>query len=137
VRIDPEPGEGELGHVGAPDRNETGGAQARHGRGVTRGGFRVLERARARRGDVARQVEQVLDRDRDAGERRGRGVARAQAIVEIRRRERIRAMNLEKNAFPLSAAISDPRQALLDEAAARAAAGKLRFELGKRSHGKR
>src|SRR5262245_23537619 len=99
-----------------------------------RGGLRILERARARRGDVARQVEQVLDRDRDAGKQRGRGTTRAQAVAEIRRDERFGVVHLEKNAPTLPRAIADPPQALLHQAAARAAAGELRFELGKRSH---
>ena len=40
VRIETEPGEGELGHVAAPDRNEAGGAQARDARRVALGGLR-------------------------------------------------------------------------------------------------
>jgi hypothetical protein len=44
-------------------------------------------------------------------------------------------MHLEKNPAAFSRLIRDPRQALLDEAAAFAAAGEFGFELGERRHG--
>jgi hypothetical protein len=58
----------------------------------------------------------------------------AQAIIEIRRRERGGVVHLEKDARALPGAIADARQALLDEAAARAAAPEFSRELGERSH---
>src|SRR5262249_8825409 len=105
-----------------------------------RGGGRVLrrlrsaQRDRARRGHVARNIEQVLDRDWNAGERRSCGAMRAPAVVKIRRREPVRSMDLEKNAPAFSGLIRDPRQTLLDQAAAFAAAGEFGFDLGERWH---
>ena len=134
MRIDAEAGERELGHVGTPDRNEPGRAQPRHGRRIMLRRLRIPQRDRARRGHVARDIEQILDRDRNAGERRRCGSTRTNAIVRIRRRERVRGMDLEKNAPAFSGLIRDPRQTLLDQAAAFAAAGEFGFDLGERWH---
>jgi hypothetical protein len=98
------------------------------------GRLRIPQRDRAGRGHVACDIEQVLDRDRNAGERRRRRATRADAVVKIRRRERVRGMDLEKNAPAFSRLIRDPRQALLDHAATFAAAGEFGFELGERWH---
>jgi hypothetical protein len=70
MRVDPEARERELGHVGPPDGNEAGGFQAGDGNGVAPRRQRIAEDDRAGRGDVAGDVEQVLDRHRDAGETR-------------------------------------------------------------------
>jgi len=59
---------------------------------------------------------------------------RARAVVKIRRRERVRGMDLEKNAAAFPGLIRDPRQTLLDQAAAFAAAGEFGFDLGERWH---
>jgi hypothetical protein len=69
MRIDAEPGESELGHVGTPDRNETSRSQARHRGRVLLGRPRILQHDGTGRGHVAGNVEQILDRDRNAGER--------------------------------------------------------------------
>src|SRR5262249_28780609 len=45
-----------------------------------------------------------------------------------------RGMDLEKNAAAFSRLIRDPRQALLDQAAAFTAAGEFGFEFGERWH---
>ena len=137
MRIDPEPGEGELGHAAAPDRYESGRAQPRHGRRILPGRGSIAQRDRAGRGHVAGDVEQVLDRDRDAGKRRRRGAARPQAVMEVGCRQRIGRMHLEKNPAPFARWIGDPGQALLDQRAACAAAGEFGPELGERLHGVR
>jgi hypothetical protein len=43
-------------------------------------------------------------------------------------------MDLEESTLPFPRLVGDPRQALLDHAAAFAAAGKVGFDLGERSH---
>ncbi len=78
-------------------------------RRIVLGRRRIPQRDRAGRGHVACDVEQVLDRDRDAGERRSRRATRADAVVKIRRRERVLRMDLEKNAPAFSRLIRDPR----------------------------
>ena len=105
MRIDAEAGERELGHVGAPDRNESGRAQPRHGRRIALRRPRIPQRDRARRGHVARDIKQILDRDRNSGERRGRRAIGANAVVKIRRRERVCGMDFEKNAPAFSGLI--------------------------------
>ena len=67
MRIDPEAGEGELGHVGAAQRNKAGGQHPLHHGRVRRGGRRIGQRARAGRRRLAGDVEQVLQADRNAG----------------------------------------------------------------------
>ena len=62
---------------------------------------------------------------------------RTQAVVIVRRRERARGMDLEKDAAAFAGRIVDPRKALLDQAAACAAAGEFGLELGEWRHGYR
>ena len=78
MRIDADAGIGELGHVGAADDDEAGAPQPRHrGRiGVGRRG--IVQRARAGAGHLPLDVEQILDRDRNAGEARRRRPGLAQ-----------------------------------------------------------
>src|SRR5262245_20851542 len=64
----------------------------------------------------------------------GEGAAPAPSIAASRRRERVGSVDLGNGALALRRAIADPRQALLDEAAARAAAPEIGRELGERSH---
>ena len=116
VRIDPEPGEGELGHVGAADRNEAGRPQARHGGRIARRRRRAAQHQRAGRGDLARDIEQVLDRDRNAGEARA-GAERARAVVKICCGTRGLRVDLEESAPTLSRAVLDARQAILHQVA--------------------
>ena len=58
-------------------------------------------------------------------------------VVIVRRRERIRGSDLEKDAPTFAGRIVDPRKALLHQAAARAAAGEIGLELGQWRHGYR
>ena len=66
MRVEPEPGEGELGHVGAADDDRACGDEALHHRRIGLGRRRVVERDAAGHGDVAGDIEQILDRDRQA-----------------------------------------------------------------------
>jgi len=71
VGVDSDPGEGELGHVGAADQHRARSAQTRDRRRVMSGRWRVVERLRPGEGPFAGDIEQVLDRDRKSGERGG------------------------------------------------------------------
>ena len=135
MRVDAQAGEGELGHIGAPDRNEPGRAQAGDRGRIACRRLPIFQCNRARRGHVACDVEQILDRHRNAGERRRRRAARADAVMKIRRCERLLSRDLEKNAPPFSGLIRDPRQAFLDQAAAFAGPSEVGLDLGERSHG--
>ena len=73
VRVDADARERELRHVGATQQGAAGGPQAGDGRAVRWRQRRIREHARAGRGGLAGDVEQVLDRHRQAGQRRGRG----------------------------------------------------------------
>src|SRR5262249_22679286 len=76
---------------------------------------RIAERHRARCGDVAGDVEQVLDRDRDARESARGSAECAQVIMEICRRQRLLPMHLEKRARPLSCPVVDAREAFFNQ----------------------
>jgi hypothetical protein len=133
VRIDPEAGEGELGHVAAPDRNEARRPQARHGRCILRRGALIPQRDRAGGGHVAGNVEQILDRDRNAGERRG-ATGGAQAVIEVGGRKRVLGVDLEEGPAAFAGRLGNPCQTLLDQRTACAAPGELRSKLRQGLH---
>jgi hypothetical protein len=80
MRVDPDSGIGEFGHIGAADHDEAGAAQARHDRcvGLRRG--RILQRARAGTAHLSPDVKEILDRDGNACIRRRRRVGLAQPV---------------------------------------------------------
>jgi hypothetical protein len=69
VRVQAEAREGQFRHRALADEHRTGGVEARCHRGVDGGRRGAEERRRTGARDVARRVEQVLDRDRGAVER--------------------------------------------------------------------
>ena len=83
VRVQAQAGERELGHVGAPDDHRAGGDQAVDDGGVALGRRRILQHHRARGGDLARHVEQVLHRHRQAFERRTHDAGGAQRVAGL------------------------------------------------------
>ena len=134
VRVDAETGESELRHVGAPDGDEASCTQARHRGSIVLGCRRIFQHDRAGRGHAAGDVEQILDRDRNAGEWRRRRTARAQTVAVISCCQRFLRMNLQKDTLPFSRLIRDPRQALLHEAAAFHGTAEISCELEERGH---
>ena len=83
VRIDADTRERELAHVRAAQVRAAGRAQAGDSHGVLRGGRRRAQDDRARRGDVTFDIEQVLDRDGQAGKRQVcTGSGRSACFVE-------------------------------------------------------
>ena len=72
-----------FGHVGAPDQDRPRPAQTGDGRRVTCGRRILCQHGRSRAGDLAGNVEQILDRDRDAsqGPEMCRRHARPTAVV--------------------------------------------------------
>jgi hypothetical protein len=99
--IDPESREGELGHVGSPDRNESRCAQARDGRRILRGRSRVAQHDRTGGRHLAGNIEQILDRDWDAGKGRRRRAMGTKVVVIVRRGQRARGIDLEEDAAAL------------------------------------
>ena len=131
MRVDADPGEGEFGHVGAPDDDRTRRFEPRYDRRVGRGRGRVVECFRPGERDFAGDVEQVLDRDREAGERRGDITGRAQPVLRLGRDARRVGIDLDKSAPSLAGRIGDARQRFLDQGAARRATrGKIGREHG-------
>ena len=105
----------------------TTGRVGRRGRGVA-------QRDRARRGHVAGDVEQVLDRDRNAGKARRRGAAPAQDVDVIGGGARLVGMDLEEDAAAFAAGVGDPGEALLDQRPARRSRRKIAGRLRQRPH---
>ncbi len=123
MRVDAEAGEGELRHVGAADGDKTGGQHPRdHGRmGGGRG--RVVERARAGARDLARDIEQILQADGNAGVAARCAPDATQRVHRVGRRARLVGVDGDEHAAPLAAGVGDPRQASLDQLARGDAAG--------------
>jgi len=69
VRIDPDPGKRELGHVGAADEDGAGSAQPADDCRVALCRRPVVERPRSCQRGLAGDIEQVLDRHRQSGKR--------------------------------------------------------------------
>ena len=88
MRVDADAGEGELGHVGAPDYDRTGRLEPRHDRRIGLGRRHVVERLRPGERYFAGDVEKILDRDRDPGERRGDITGRTQPVLRVGHRTR-------------------------------------------------
>ncbi|GCC45360.1 hypothetical protein chiPu_0029197, partial [Chiloscyllium punctatum] len=117
MRIDADARIGELGHVGASDHDEAGALEPRHGGriGLRRRG--ILQRPGACARHLPLDVEQVLDRDGNAGKRRRRGVGLAQPVHRIGGFQRRLAIDMDEGALALACGIGDPGDALLDELA--------------------
>ena len=81
--VDSNPGEGELGHVGAADQHRASGAQPRDRRRVISGRRRVVERLRPGEGPFAGDIEQVFYRDRKSGERGGDIARLASSVLGV------------------------------------------------------
>ncbi len=123
MRVHAEAGIGELGHAGAAEQNEPGLPQPRDRDRIGCGRRLVGQRLRAGGRDLARNVEQVLDRDRDAGEARGRGPGAAQAVHGGGGGERLRAIDADESARALAGRILNAGEAGLDQRPAGGAAG--------------
>ena len=75
---------GEFGHVSAAEDDGTGRAQARNGGRISRRSGCLAQNFRARARDIALNVEKILDRNRDAGERRGHVARGAHRVAGAR-----------------------------------------------------
>ena len=120
MRVDAEAGEGELRHVGPPDRHEPGGQHPRDHRRVGRG--RCARRpapATRPRVALARDVEQILQADRDAGIAARRAAHPAQRVHRVGRRARLIGVDVDERAAALAGRVGDARQATARPARAR------------------
>lgn len=135
VRVQPESGVREFRHVGTPNGDEACRAQTRNGRAVRAGWRRATQDFRARCGDIACDVEQVLDRYRDARPRTDRHATRPKPVVIVRGGSRRLGMYLQKGTRPLARGIGDPDQTVLHQPAARGRAGlEVAGKLSERLH---
>jgi hypothetical protein len=77
-------------------------------------------RSAIRRGGrrLAGDVEEILDRDRDTGERAGRDTGLAQPVLRGGGGTRLLGIDLEEGTFALARRIGDPGQRLVGELAA-------------------
>ena len=132
MRIDPDPGIGEFGHVGAADHDKAGTAQPRHhgGVGFRRGG--ILQRARACAGHLPPDVEQILDRDRNAGVGRRCCLHLAQPVHRLGSLDCGFGIDVNEGPLALARRVADFGEARIDQlAGAGAAALEIGGEFGK------
>ena len=131
MRIESDAGISELGHVGAADHHKTGTAQTRDRGSIGLGARIVVERTRPGAGDLPLDIEQILDRDRNAGKGRRRGIGFAQRVHRLGRGDRAFGIDLNERARALAAGIVDPGQTLIDQLTGTGAAGfQIRGERG-------
>ena len=121
--IEAQSRESELNHIGAADDDRTRLAQPPHHAGVGFGRGGIGERFRPGSRNVAGDVEQILDRHRDAGERRGHDAVRAQCVARLRFGQRRLAMRAQEHARALARGNSDAHERILDQCTAGGFAG--------------
>jgi hypothetical protein len=117
VRIKADAGEREFGHVGAPDQHSAGLAQAGHDRRVGTRGWTIAKHGGAGARHLAGNVEQVLCRDWQSGERRKHIAGPAQPVLRVGGEPRTLGIDLQEGARALARRIGDRRQGPLDQIA--------------------
>ena len=115
MRIDADAGKGELGHVRAADQDATRRAQPSHDGSLKDRRRGVVKRLRARKRALARYVEQILQRNRQSGERRGDITGLAQPVLCVGCTASAVAIDLDKGAHPFAGGIGDLRERRFDQ----------------------
>ena len=105
MRVDADAGKGELGHVSAADQDGAGGPQTSNDRGVVLCRRQIVKRLGTGQRAFPRDVEQILDRHRQSGERRGDIAGSAQTVLGIGGGTRAVAVDLDEGARPLAGEI--------------------------------
>ena len=118
VWVDAESRVRELDHVRAADDHRAGVSQPVDDGRIACRGRRAEQHGRAAEGDDTGFVEQVLDRNRDAGQGGQRRAAASLGVHAVGGRERFVLMNKQEGARAFSVRIPDRRERLLDELAA-------------------
>ncbi len=135
VRVEAERAEGELGHVGGPEDDRAGGAEPGYDGRVLGRGRTVRQRLRSGERRVAADVAQVLDRDRNPGERRGDDSMAARPVGGERRIHRGIPEQADEGARTLPVRVVDPVEALGGQRGrGRAALGQIPGEVPERFH---
>ena len=107
MRVEPDAGEGELGHVGLGDDHGAGAAQAAHRRRIGRRRRGVHENFRAGARRLAGHVEQILDADDGAVERAEAHAGARTRVRRIRLEPGGRLVDREAGTRPLPLRIGD------------------------------
>jgi len=115
MRIQPEAREGELGHVCSAHHHEPCIPQPRHGRRIDRSGLGVSQRNRPCRGGLPGNIEQVLDRHRDACESADSFTRRAPLVERVAFVSRPVGRDRQKRSAALAIGIGDPVECILDQ----------------------
>ena len=108
MRIDADAREGEFGHVGAADDHRARGFEPRDDGRIARRNRRIVARLGAGQRALAGDIEEILDRDRQTGERRRLISGAAQPILRIRGAARFVRIDFGEAALALAGRIGDP-----------------------------
>jgi hypothetical protein len=104
---------------GAADEHSTSLTQPAHNRGVARRQRLIVQHGRAGARALPGDVEQVLDRDRQSGERRKYVAGLAQLVLGIGGAARTFGINLQEHPRALAGRVGDRGERLLNQGAAR------------------
>ena len=122
MRIDADPGISELGHVGPAYHDKTGTTQPRYRGSIGFCRRRILQRARPGAAHLPLDVEQILDRNGNAGIARWRGLHLAQPVHRFRRLDRRFRIDMKERPRALARAVGNPGKAFVDKLAGAGAA---------------
>ena len=137
MRVDADPRIGELRQVGAAEHDRARRAQTGYDGRVPGRGRLVGERGRSGGGDLAGNVEKVLHRNRQAGERGGDHARFSHRVARVRLDPRAVGVAGQERPRALSPRRLDGREGLLHElAAGRRTGGKVGGKLQERSGSK-
>ena len=114
MRVQAEAGEGELRHIGAPDRHEALRQHAGDDGCMGPGGSGVGEHHRPCRGDLPGDVEQVLEADGDAGIGARRAAVAAEGVGCVGLGAGGVGSDGDEGERALARRVGNPVQALLD-----------------------
>ena len=115
MRIDADAREGELGHIRAADQDGAGRAKARNDRRVTLRRRRIVEGLRSGQRALTSDVEEVLQGNRQSGERRGDVPSLAQPILRISRSAGVLGVDFDERTGAFSGGIGDLRECRFDQ----------------------
>jgi len=115
MRVETHDRKRKLSHVGPPCKNRSSPLQSADHRCILGRGRGVIEGFATRERGLACDVEHILDRDRNARDRRRRLAGLAQRVLGPGRSPGLFSPDLDEGSLSFARRISNPRQAFVGE----------------------